>query len=196
MRAVRRDLSLAALLGELVEGLVQGQQHRLRLGHAELQVIEADAQPVATAFDAPLAAGVLDEDAAHGLGRRGEEVPPAVPVLRLLHVHQPQVGVVDQGRRLQRLARRFLRKALGGQLAQLVVDQRQQLLGRAGVAGLDGGQDLGHLAHGRFLAGEAPESAAREGGPAANRSGRADTDGTRAGGGARFAIGSRLHLEG
>ena len=48
------------------------------------------------------------------------------------HVHQPQVGLVDQGGGLKRLAGLLLGQFLGGELAQLVVDQRQELLGGAG----------------------------------------------------------------
>jgi hypothetical protein len=46
------------------------------------------------------------------------------------------------------LAGRFLDQLLGGQLAELVVDQRQELLGGVRVALLDGGQDLGNVTHG------------------------------------------------
>ena len=60
---------------------------------------------------------------------------------------QPQVRLVDQGRGLERLAGLLLRQLPGGQLAQLVVDQRQQLLGRAGLALLDGGQDPRDVVH-------------------------------------------------
>ncbi len=45
---------------------------------------------------------------------------------------------MDEGGRLERLARRLLRHPLGGQLAQFIVDQRQKLLGRLRVALLDG----------------------------------------------------------
>ena len=50
----------------------------------------------------------------------------------LLGIHQPEVGLVDQGRGLERLAGLLLRQPLGGQLAQLVVDQRQELPGACG----------------------------------------------------------------
>ena len=74
----------------------------------------------------------------------------------LLDVHQPQVGLVDQGRGLERLARLLLGQPLRRQLAQLVVDQRQELLGGGRVALLDGGQDAGDVAHaGQFTAREA-----------------------------------------
>ena len=54
---------------------------------------------------------------------------------------------MDQGRGLERLARLLLGQPLGGQLAQLVVDQRQELLGRLGVALLDGREDAGDVVH-------------------------------------------------
>ena len=49
-----------------------------------------------------------------------------------LAVDQPQIRLVDQGRGLERLAGLLLGQPLGGQLAQLVVDQRQELLGGLG----------------------------------------------------------------
>ena len=66
-----------------------------------------------------------------------------------LGIDQPQVRLVDQGRGLERLAGLLLGQPLGGQLAQLVVDQRQQLLGGLGVALLDGREDPGHFVHRR-----------------------------------------------
>ena len=54
---------------------------------------------------------------------------------------------MDQGRGLERLAGLLLGQPLGGQLAQLVVDQRQELLGRLRVALLDGREDAGHVVH-------------------------------------------------
>src|SRR5262249_49387207 len=72
---------------------------------------------------------------------------PAVPVLRLLRVHQPKVRFVDERGGLERLARLLLRHPLGRQLAQLVVDQRQQLRGGGRVALLDGAQDTRDVGH-------------------------------------------------
>ena len=81
---------------------------------------------------------MIDQDAAHGLGRGGEEVAAAVPVLGLLDVHESEVGLVDQGRGLERLPGRLVGQPLGRQLPQLVVDQGQQLPGGVRVALLDG----------------------------------------------------------
>jgi hypothetical protein len=56
----------------------------------------------------PLAAGTVHKNASHGLGRRGEEMATAVPVMDLFPINQPQLGFVHQGGGLQRLARLFL----------------------------------------------------------------------------------------
>ncbi len=48
----------------------------------------------------PFPPGVLDEDAAHRFGRGSEEMSTAVPLLSFLNIHQPEVGVVHQRRRL------------------------------------------------------------------------------------------------
>ena len=52
--------------------------------------------------------------------------------LGLVRVDQPEVRLVDQGGGLERLAGLLLGQPLGGQLAQLVIDQRQELLGGLG----------------------------------------------------------------
>ena len=102
----------------------------------------------AAALEAGLLAGVVDEDAADGGGGGAEEVGAVLPG-GLVGAHQADVGLVDQGGGLQRLPRPFLGELLSGQLAQLVVDQWQQLPRGAGVALLEGGQDARDLvAHG------------------------------------------------
>src|SRR6516165_7472148 len=64
--------------------------------------------------------------------------------------HQPQIGLVDQGRGLQGLARLRLGEALGRKAAQLIVNDRPELSGSGGVASLNGGQDVGHVTHRRY----------------------------------------------
>jgi hypothetical protein len=75
------------------------------------------------------------------------EAAPAVPALHRRAVHQAEVGLVDEGRRLERLARLLLRQALRGESAQPVIDQREELLGRVVVALLDGRENLSHVVH-------------------------------------------------
>src|SRR5262249_52944898 len=109
--------------------------------------IEVDS-PEPTAMPATtFSAGVLDEDPSHGLGRRAEEVAPVVPGFRVTAFNQPQVGLVDQGRRLECLARSLPGEPGGRQLAQLAVDQRQKPVGGSGLALVDRLEDSRHFVH-------------------------------------------------
>ena len=54
---------------------------------------------------------------------------------------------MNQRRGLQGLPRGLLGQAVGGELAQLVVDERQELGRRLRVALLNGGQNARYLAH-------------------------------------------------
>ena len=64
---------------ELLQGLVQGQELLRGPAGAEGVEVRVFAPPAAAVLLAPLAAGVLDQDAAHRLGGGGEEVAAAVP---------------------------------------------------------------------------------------------------------------------
>src|SRR5206468_11599450 len=103
-----------------------------------------EASPPAAVLGQLLPPGRFDEDPPHRFRRGGEEVPPA---LELLVAHQAQVRFVNQGGGLERLPRRLVSQLPGGQLAQLVVDQRQELTGGVRVALIDRGQDAGYFAH-------------------------------------------------
>ena len=113
-------------------------------------IVQVDALPVAAMFGPALLPGTVDEDATHGLGGGGKEVSPAVPVRRSRcrsPLHQPEVGLVDQSRGLERLSWFLLSQFLGGKLPQLVVDQRQELLGGVRIALLDLIQDPRYFGH-------------------------------------------------
>ena len=84
------------------------------------------------------AAGVFDPEAAHGLGRGGEEGAAAVPVRLPALSDQPQPGFVDAGGGVEGLARRLLRQLRGGEPARLAVDEGQEPPGGVRVALLDG----------------------------------------------------------
>ena len=57
-----------------------------------------------------------------------------VPALLLTVPNQAQIGLVNQSRGLQRLARRLVGQLVRSQAAQLVVDQRQQLASGVRIA--------------------------------------------------------------
>src|SRR5262249_28146495 len=69
--------------------------------------------------------GLFDQDLAHRLHSRAEEMPPALPA-GFLAPHQPEIRLVDQGRRLEGLAGGQPGRERRGQAAQLLVEDRQQ----------------------------------------------------------------------
>ena len=91
--------------------------------------------------------GLLDQNPPHRLGCSGEEMPTAVPVLSLFRIHEPEIGFMDQGRGLQRLAGILLRHLLRRQLPQFVVNERQQLFGSPRIPLLDVRQNPRDIAH-------------------------------------------------
>ena len=92
-----------------------------------------------------LAACLLNEDAAHGLGGGTEEMSPAREVW-IRFAHQPQPGFMDERGGLQRLVGRFIGHFRRRELAQLLIDQRQQSIGGLGIAVLNGLQNAGNVA--------------------------------------------------
>ena len=70
-------------------------------------------------------AGLFDEDLAHGLRGRAEEMAPAFPA-GVPVPHQAEIRLVDQGRRLEGLAGGQPGRERRGQAAQLRVEHRQQ----------------------------------------------------------------------
>src|SRR5262249_33193884 len=83
-----------------------------------------------------------------GLGCRSKKMAAAIPSLGHVRIHEPEVRFMHQCGRLERLAWLLLRESLCGELAQLVVDQRQELFGGMAVPLLNGREDACDLAHG------------------------------------------------
>src|SRR5262249_40501488 len=65
--------------GQLVQQLIEVEEVVARFVPDEQGLVQVEAGALAAALGAALAAGVLHEDAAHGLGGGGEEVSPALP---------------------------------------------------------------------------------------------------------------------
>src|SRR5262249_7401166 len=97
---------------------------------------------------------VFDQDPAHRLRGRREEVSMAVPLRLGTLTDEPEIGLVHQIGRLKALPRILAREPPAGQLAQFLVDQRQELLGCLQVAPLDRREDVRDVFH----RGESPES--------------------------------------
>ena len=88
---------------------------------------------------------MVDQNAPHGFRRGGEEVAAVVEVLV---ADETQVRLVDQGGGVQGVPGILRGHPRGSELPQLVVDQRQQLRRRFGIAATDGVEQPGGLRHG------------------------------------------------
>lgn len=98
---------------------------------------------LAAVLVARLSTSLVNQDLAHGLGRRGEEVPSAVPALGFAS-HQAKIGFVHKRGGLKGVARRCFGHPGLGQPAQLFIDQRKQLGTGPRVARTRGVQQLSH----------------------------------------------------
>ena len=98
--------------------------------------------------DAGLLARPIHENAAHGFGSGPEEVAPSAPGHMLLRPHQAQPGFMNQRGGLQRLARLLLGHLRGRQLAQFLINQREQLISSLAIARINGMEQLGDVGHG------------------------------------------------
>jgi len=105
---------------------------------------------VSPMFRALPSPGSLDKNSAHGLGRRGEEVAPTVPALRLVS-NEAEIRFMDKSRRLQCLAGWLVGELLSRQQPQFFVDQRQELVRSPGVSPLHGVQDTSDVTHAQSL---------------------------------------------
>ena len=103
---------------------------------------------VAAMFAAIPSPGVLNKDPPHGFRRGRKEMPAVVPKLRRRHsAHKPQISLVDQRRRLQRLARLLSRESRGSESTKPVVNQGKQPLGSIGITLLNLGDNLSDVRH-------------------------------------------------
>src|SRR5262245_50377933 len=60
--------------------------------------VELNSAPAGAALLTVLAPRLVNQNAAHGLGGGAKKMPSTVPMLGFGHIHQPKVGLVDQGR--------------------------------------------------------------------------------------------------
>src|SRR5215471_11322735 len=147
--------------GERVQGSVHRQDFRGGSAHLD-RVVKLRARPVRAALLARLAPGLVDEDAPHGFRGGAEEMGPATP-RRLVGSRQLEPGFMHQGGRLQSLPRRFLGQFGRGELAQLIVNQGQQLFGRTGIALFQRLQNARDVIHGASAPTPTPCSSAVRG---------------------------------
>jgi hypothetical protein len=98
---------------------------------------------VALALFAP---GGFDQNPPHGFGGGREEMPTAIPPM-VPRTDESQPSLVHEGGGLEGLARHFVGHLVRRELAQFVVDQRQEFLGGLSFALVHAIQDACDLAH-------------------------------------------------
>ncbi len=80
-RSLTSSAARASLAWSLIEQFAQGEQIEVRALNLRRDVRQFNAAKPAAGFRPAFAARVFDQNPPHGLGRGGEEVAAAVPVL-------------------------------------------------------------------------------------------------------------------
>ena len=100
---------------EFFQGFVKRDQFLPWTFHDRRHFGQIDPTSTAAVLDATLLTGVLDENPANRFRGSCEEMTSRIPLLGLLNIDKPQISLVYQPRRLERLARLLISK-LGGDL--------------------------------------------------------------------------------
>jgi hypothetical protein len=129
------------------EGCIQGEQLFVRNVGLGRDVGQLHPAAVAAVLVGLLPSGGIHQNAAHGFCRGGEEVSPAFPSRNVPRPDEPKVRFVNEGGRLQGLIGGLARHPSGGELAQLVVYEREQVGGGLAVTGRRGVQESRHVGH-------------------------------------------------
>src|ERR1022692_1595251 len=114
----------------------------------DVHVVKIHSLQPAAVTAGEFAAGVVNEEMAHGLAGGGEEMG-AIFEGRIVASDEAQPDLMHQGGGLERVTRRAVRHLIRRELAQFSINQRQQLIGGLRVAALDGIKYAGNVADGR-----------------------------------------------
>ncbi len=130
--------------GEEVERFVDGEKFILRFGSGDLDLIHIDPRHRPAAAGGVLAAGSLDEDAPHRFGGGTEEMSAIFKNL----IAEAQPRLVDERGRLERVAISLASHFSRSELAELGVNQRDQIAGGVIFTAADGVQQERHIIRG------------------------------------------------
>ena len=135
--------------GEFVQCFVDGEQFVVAGNCRDVNVLNVPALPAAAVALRLFAAGALDEDAAHGFGRRTEEMTATLELRLAVLADKSQPGFVNVRGGLQGLARHLIRHFVRGEFAEFLIDEWEQLLGSVRIAASDGVENLRAVTHAR-----------------------------------------------
>jgi len=129
--------------GEFFESGVEGEEVGGGVGCVGIGIFIIEGQSAADgeeAFGGFFPGGAIDEYASHGQGGGGEKMGVVVE-LGVGLAHETETGLVDEGGGLKGESGGLFGNAGGGEPAEFVVDQGEELLGGRGIAVTDGDQE-------------------------------------------------------
>jgi len=142
------DLGLQWVLTcQSLDGFMDGEHGFIRILRGQGDVFQQDALAPAAAAQTRFGSSPFDQNSPHGLGCGGEKMRAILPGLAFARTGQAEPGFMDQRGRLEGLARPFVRHFLSGQFAEFLIHQREEFLGRFGIALFNALEDLGDIAH-------------------------------------------------
>jgi hypothetical protein len=116
--------------GQFCQGVIQRDQPfwvAILAGHGLQFLMQRHPMLTTAAFVPGLAAGMIYQDTPHRVSRDRKEMSTALPLYSCL-VDKPEVSLMHEFRRLQRVVSPFAPEVARRQVPQLAVDNRQQLL--------------------------------------------------------------------
>jgi hypothetical protein len=136
------------LLGERLKGLVNCDQVFWSVATGRELRVKSDALEAATSFLVPLRAGDIDQDSPHHPGGHRKKMcailPPDAP-----RIDEPQIGFVDERRRLEDVVRTLARHLPPRQTTEVVMHDRNEFLERAIVTISPAQEQSGDVVRGR-----------------------------------------------
>ncbi len=109
--------------GQSLERLVQAEKIFVMGLERVAKVLQIDPFAIAASLEPTAVSCPIDQDPAHRLCRRSQEVPTAVPA-GVVGPNEPYVSLVDQIGRLEQMAGLLSCELLRGQSAELIIHQR------------------------------------------------------------------------
>ena len=125
--------------------LIQGDEIFARLRGVRQVRLEIMSNQAAAVSGGLFPASLIDEDAPHGLGSGSEEMAAVLPARGGVRFDEPQIRLMHESCRVQGVAGGLVHHARGGELPQLVVDEREQVGRGLAVAGCGGVQKESHV---------------------------------------------------
>lgn len=132
------------LVRERIDRRVEVEERNQSLGAIQRnreRIVNRYALKVAAAFVGLPGAGVIDQDVPHRFRRERQEMRP-VRKLCLRSAEDPEVRLVDERGRLQRMVPALALQVAPGHAMQFRIDDRQELVGRTSVAGTGAAEQL------------------------------------------------------